>query len=264
MSIAFGPNTPWLYAGVTGWFDTNGAPMGGSQGSGSTQLPAPRPGGNGSWTAPYWMPTRELVLLLECVAHGGTSFAEADQMLRSIAKPKGASPVSLSIQFNGVTTSVTGFVTSRKRNTDDLTYLQGYAQYEVDIECVDPRRLSTSQTGAADIGASSVSLTLDNTGDETGPLTVSLTGPLTGVTLSNSAGGSLSFYSSATIAADTTVLIDMEARSVYDNDGNNLAYLVSTVDGFFGLAPGNNTITLTNTAWSAGAGWVVSGKSAWL
>lgn len=258
--LAIGSDTPYPITEVHGWLDMNAAPLGGASSGGSATLPAPNPGGNGSWNAPNWMPERVVTLLLDIEESGSTTFQQAVDQLLAATPPAGSADLPLALQIGGLTTQVTGKITSRVLDLSPLAYTAGLSNVNLEVTCADPRRLATTAVTGQAAAAGTIALT--NAGSAAGPLTFTVTGPLTGLTLTNQTTGHVwTLKSAAAIASGHTVTIDMERRTVTDTTDGNIANLVSS-RGWFNLAPGTNTIAVGA---ASGAGTVsATGYSAWI
>lgn len=98
------------------------------------------------------------------------------------------------------------------------------------------------------------SVTLNNAGSETAWPIITLTGPLATPVLTNTTTGAV-LQLSYTIATGDVVIIDMDNHTITLNGASLISTKTSTSD-WWGLVPGNNTITLTTTA-SADTGTAV-------
>lgn len=338
--IAYGDDTAYKLQGVTGWFDYTAAPLGGAQ-VGSGSVPAPKSYDNGSWPVPYWVPSRDVTLVLEVVgivarsgqdaaitsgsnvvtaASGnfrsgdvartitfyGAGAAGADltteittvqsstQILVADAPAKTGAGISWSLaesafaenvkrlaaatvpdgtnkdmwlQAIGDNTHVSGNITARSIPLDNA-FQSGLAIATITLECTDPRRLSDVMSASASMSSGSASVAMDNTGDMTGPLTVTLTGPMTAPTVAAGSGsGQVAFKSGYTLAAGSTLVVDMENRSAMVNGTTSVANQIGTRSWFgltTGRAAGSPAVTVTATGTTAASQVAISGKSAWL
>lgn len=97
-------------------------------------------------------------------------------------------------------------------------------------------------TSAAATGGSTI---LNNAGSETAWPIITLTGPLATPVLSNNTTGSL-LQLNYTLATGDQVIIDMFNHTITLNGASLISTKTATSD-WWGLQPGNNTVTLTTT-----------------
>ena len=284
--LNIGLGSPFLIAGLHGWRTNTALPLGGAS-TGSSQLPAPKPFANGSWAVPYYMPSREVTLLLDIVATSVTSFGDAVAQLEAATVPQGAALPALTLQLDGQPTTVYGTFTSRDIPTE-FEYQFGLSRATLVMTCPDPRRFFTdaSASGFTNLPTasggvtwpvtfpltwsgvtSSGNITLNNPGNTAGPISMNIYGPVSApfVTHTDANGvlSQLAFSSALNIAAGDHVTIDCEARTVlYNGQASRNGMLTSR--GWFQFTPGDNRIAFGAYTYNASAGLQVSATPAWI
>lgn len=279
LNIGHGTNYP--IAGLSGWKDQISAPLAGavSLGGGSNTA---RERDNGSFEFPYWMADRDTTIQLEVIGTPSMSFTAAVQALEAVTQPRGNGSQSLTLALDGLSTTVTGAVTSRIEITD-LAYMVGYAVVTVIFEAWDPKRYAPSVSGTTGLPATSGGLTfpitfpitfnttitsgqlnLVNTGNANGSLTVTIAGPCTGpVIIDTQTGATLAFSSSFTISSGDTLVIDPVRRSVlYNGQQSRSAFI--TQRGWPSFQPGVNTYTFNAATYNAMASMTIVAQPAYL
>lgn len=276
--VAFGVGTSLQLAGLTGWFDAQSLPLGGSS-QGGTSWPDPKAYANGSWIPSYWMPSRTVTLQLSIM---GDDFAGTVSALRKATIPSGPMLVALSLQVDAVTTTVYGHVTARTIPTA-FEYQFGLSDATVTFECPDPRRFGVAASASTGLPSSTGGLAfpatwpavwaatqqtglvdLTSPGDTTGPVKLRINGPCVGPRVTHGGSGSLlAFASTFTINAGDWVDVDMEAQTVlYNAQASRNGSLVSR--GWFGFDPGDNTVVFNAASYNTSASMVVTATPAWI
>lgn len=279
-SLAIGPGTNYAVNAITGWKDAAGFPLGVSQ------LLKARQVTHGAFGQPYLVPTRMVSMTLHIVGTSSVTFAQAVANLEAQAQVSGyGGTIPLSLQVDGVTTTVNGALDTRTMPTD-FAYSVGYGTAVVNLTCFDPRRLGTAITGTTylpsanggltfnaafnvtfNASASTGSVVLNNTGETAGPLTVNVYGPLSGAFTITCAEQALTlgFSSSVSIAAGDYLMIDMENRNVlYNGQATAARNAWVSQRGWFDLAPGANTLQFNASTYSSTAYIQATGNPAWL
>lgn len=277
--LSIGLGTNYLPAALHGWRTNAALPLGGAS-SGSAQLPAAKPFANGSWPVPYYMPNREVTLLLDVVATDTVTFADAVAALEMATQPQGASLAALMVQIDGVLSIVYGSFIARDIPTD-LEYQFGLAQATVTMECPDPRRFGVANIGSTYLPHVSGgltwpltfpamwsgtqdegSVTMDLGGNTLAPVRLHIAGPCTSPTVTHTQSGS-TLALDLTIASGDWVDIDCEARTVlYNGQSSRNGSLTSR--GWFGFEPGSNTVGFNASAYNSTAILTVTATPAWI
>lgn len=278
--LNFGAGTVYELAGLTGWRQIIAGPTG-QQG----QLLPPRQTSHGSFKQPYYVPFRIVNLQLAIYGTSVPQFEAALEALEAATVPNGMVEIPMSVQINGLSTTLNGVIETREILTD-LESAFGLAHATIGIKASDPRRFAASVSAtttlpnpssgmtfpaafpAAFTGtASGGSMTLTSTGDATGPITAVVNGPLSGAfTLTHLQSGlSIGFNSAVQINAGDYLYIDIENRAVLYN-GLAQASRNSWISqrGWFGLLPGANTVLFNAGSYSSTASITLTGKPAWL
>lgn len=279
--LAFGPGTPFEVISLSGWRDQESKPLGGVMtGSAASNLPAPKGFSNGSWDVDYWMDKREPKLVL-AVVYDGTDWETLIESIENATAPTGAGTASMSVEIGGISTTVTGSVSSRILPTE-LEYQFGLARVSIGFTAFDPRRMWAPLSASTGLPQSSGGLTvpftvpftiaatqtsgqvvLTNPGSVTGPLTVQIFGGPSGVTgpvlTHQETGLSVAFPSTFTVAAGDSITVDMEAQTALYNGTASRPVLTP---GWFGFVPGVNIIGFSAVSYSAGASITVTATPA--
>lgn len=282
--LAFGPGTPYMVEAVDGWRSMSALALGGITSGSASTMPPPKGQSNGSWSVPFWMPKREVTLMfsLEQSQTTGQSWASVVQAFEAATQPNGAGVGTLSLQQDGLLTSVTGVVEDRGISTD-FAYQFGSAKGPVKFLAFDPRRLAASLSASTLLPTSTGGLTwpvtwpiswpatqvtgvmsLINLGTATGPLTFTITGPCTGPTITQQETGlTLAFSPSLVINAGDTLVIDCEAQTaLYNGQASRSGYLINR--GWMGFAKGVNTFSFNAAAYNSSAALTVSAAPAYI
>jgi hypothetical protein len=106
------------------------------------------------------------------------------------------------------------------------------------------------------------SVVIQNSGNVDSYPTIDLRGALISPTITNQTTGASMTLSGANIATGETVTIDMKARTIMKGNQNLIATKTSTSQ-FWSLQAGNNTIVLTDSAYSATAKAIITARPAW-
>lgn len=268
--LAFGPGTPYEISVLTGWKTMKASPLGGMS-SGGGSLPAPKGYTNGTWPVDYWMGAREVNLTFQVTPTPTMTFQQAMTALELATQPRGSGTDTLSLQLDGVTTTVTGAIDSRDPMTD-FAYQFGHPVVTVSMMCFDPRRLASAMSGSTNLPASSGGLTfaatfpvtfnatqvtgalnMTNPGTTNGPLTLTITGPCTGPVITHQqTGATLAFSSSLVIATGDTLVIDCDNQTaLYNGTVSRNAFISQR--GWPAFVPGANTFAFNAAAFNASA-----------
>lgn len=279
--LAFGAGTNYQLVSLTGWKQMTATAYGGSS-LGSGTYPAPKPYANGSWAAPYYAPQKTVALELDVITAPG-DFAAAVAALEAATPPPGASVVALSLQLDGVTTTVYGPVTQRDIPTV-FEYQFGLTRATIQVEPFDVRRFGAALSATTNLPTTAGGLTwpitfpavwsavqqtgvitLTNSGDADGPLTVQINGPCVSPTLTHTdADGNVSVLAlSLTVASGDYISIDMENEIVlYNGQSSRNGWITSR--GWFTFTPGANTVAFTAGAYNSAASCTVTATPAWI
>lgn len=277
--LAIGSGTPYEIAILTGWKTMKAAPLGGISTSSGT-LPAPKGTTNGTWPVQYYMGAREVGITFNVMSTATTTFQQALANLEGATQP--GADGSLTLQIDGVTTTLIGTVPDRDEVTD-LAYQFGWSTVPVSFIGFDPRRLASAQSGSTFLPSSTGGLTLamafpitfsatqvtgalqlTNTGTCNGPLTFTITGPCTGPSITHRQTGlTLAFSSSFSVATGDTLVIDCEAQTaLYNGQVSRNAFI--TQRGWPIFQPGANTYAFGSTTYNGSAQLAVSATPAYL
>ena len=104
--------------------------------------------------------------------------------------------------------------------------------------------------------------TIINSGDMIYYPAITLSGPATSPTISNSTTGERIQFASIGLGTGETLTIDMKNRTIKKGTQNYMSFKVAGSE-FWGLAPGSNIITFTDTAYDARASVSVEARSAY-
>jgi hypothetical protein len=280
-TLPLGKGTYYRLVGMTGWFDSASAPLGGAMSL------APRMQGHGSWPMPYYTPMRVVTLLIEIkapVPYFDGAVSSLAQVTQPMVDGSGV-PVEIpvTIQLGGAQQTVYGLVSNRTIPTIAPDYSNGVAFATVEITCADPRRFGDAVTDdtslpQVDGGLSwpiswpiswpgtqvSGDVSIYNPGDIAGPMVLRIDGPCTSPTVTHAeTGAALVLATDLTVAAGDWLDIDCEARTVlYNGQVSRNGYL--TQRGWFTFEPGTNTIGFNAGGYTAGARLTVTGTPAWI
>ena len=154
--------------------------------------------------------------------------------------------------------------------------------WSVQVVALDPRKFADELTASTNLPSSSGGLTvpftvpfsvnavtnsgqvsLENVGNEAGPVVLRIDGPCTGPVITHVGSGlALVFASSLVLGAGEWLTVDMEARSVMANDqASRSGYVISR--GWSNFTPGQNTWAFTAAAYDWAARLTVSATPAW-
>lgn len=279
--LPLGSGTYYRLIGMTGWFDSASAPLGGAASL------APRMQGHGSWPLPYFTPTRVVTMLIAVEAPvpyfdgAVSSLAQATQpQLDATGMPV---EIAVTVQLGGAQQTAYGSVSSRVIPTIAPDYSNGVAFATVEITCSDPRRFgdAVSDSTALPMVSGGLSwpiswpiswpgtqvsgdVSLYNPGDVSGPMTLRIDGPCASPTVTHAeTGAALVLSTDLTVAAGDWLDIDCEARTVlYNGQVSRNGYLTSR--GWFGFEPGQNTIGFNSGGYNSSALLTVTGTPAWI
>ena len=123
--------------------------------------------------------------------------------------------------------------------------------------------LPTALPFSIDAVTNSGQVSLENIGNESGPVVLRISGPCTGPVITHVGSGlALVFASSLVLGAGEWLTVDMEARSVMANDqASRSGYVISR--GWSNFTPGENTWAFTAASYNSGAQLTVSATPAW-
>lgn len=280
--LAFGPGTPYNVVSLSGWKSQKSSPLGGMSSGVSSLLPSPKGFDNGAWPVAYWSGPREVGLTFNVVATSAVSFQAAMAALEAATLPTGSGTATLSIQLDGVTTTVSGAVPSREPATD-FAYQFGLSVVPITFVAEDPRRMAANVMGVSSLPSTTGGLTvpftvpfqinstlvsgvvsLTNTGNTTGPLSFTISGPCTGPSITHRQTGLvLAFSSGFTVNSGDTLAIDAEAQTVlYNGQASRSAFVTNR--GWPQFVPGANTYAFTAASYSPTASLSVTATPAYL
>lgn len=169
--------------------------------------------------------------------------------------------------------------------TDDVLHsweMPTVATWALGLVADDPRKMGDELTASTGLPSSSGGLvvpfavpfsvdavtnsgqvSLENIGNESGPVVLRIDGPCTGPVITHVGSGlALVFASSLVLGAGEWLTVDMEARSVMANDqASRNGYVISR--GWSNFTPGQNTWAFTAAAYSPDARLTVTATPSW-
>lgn len=171
------------------------------------------------------------------------------------------------------------------RRTDDVLVSWVDAEsfkWSIQMVALDPRKFADELTASTVLPSSSGGLllpatvpfsinavtnsgqvSLDNIGNEAGPVVLRIDGPCTGPVITHVGSGlALVFASSLVLGAGEWLTVDMESRSVMANDqASRSGYVISR--GWSQFAVGQNTWAFTAAGYSSASRLTVTATPAW-
>lgn len=222
----------------------------------------PKMGDHGGYAHAQYLDLRTIVISGDI--NDPSTFSTTIDALRAAFKPQ-ASSLPLVFALPTIGERMVNCVPSRGLNyLVDLGYALNYIPWVVEFLAADPRIYSNTVTTA----------TITNTtGDNTGVVnnagtfgtypTVVFTGPLTSARVTNNGTGEdLKF--GATLTAGQTLTLDFQNRTAVKSTGADQYNTIdATIHTWFDLEPGNTTLRIRTTGFSAATKADVTFRSAW-
>lgn len=258
-------DTDWMLEDLTGW----GSPAG-------TIAPIPKPRQAGAWAGLSYTKPRSLVLK-------GTTVAPTSE-LASSALDALISAVTLDDTLLTVVESGRARAVTVRRDGEIIPTWNGPRSFtwSFQVVAVDPRKFGTQLTDSTLLPAFSGGLTipftipftinstrvsgqvsLNNPGNEVGPVWLRVDGPCVGPVITHVGSGSPTVFSmNISLGTGEFLLIDMEKREVLAN-GQSSRNTFITSRGWSGFDPGTNTWSFTAASYSPTALLTVSATPAW-
>lgn len=189
--------------------------------------------------------------------YGGMTEVGLENLLRSAFTPQ-SSDLPLSFQDTGDVTKRINCIPTNLHITGDVMRSAGrLVRFVLELTAGDPRIYSdTAHTLAV-----ASSGTANNAGVIASPPTVRIDGPITNPKVSGPGGFILL---STTIIAGNYVTIDFGARTILLNGSTSIYSTLDTTSTWWGLLPGNNTVSLTGTGTSGATLLTVTWRDAWI
>ena len=133
--------------------------------------------------------------------------------------------------------------------------------FQLPLVAADPR-IYTFARKAPTVSPSGTTV-MENQGTVLTYPTLTITGPITNPVVTNTTTGeAISF--TGTISSGTNIVVNMLARTVFQGSTVKYSLLNYASSTWWGLQPGNNSISLTQSSSSAPAGLTVTYRDAWL
>ena len=255
----------WGVETFDGWGATKG-----------TLSPVQKPRGSGGWAGDAFDLVRSMSI--------SGWMAAPDAITASMALDRLNDAVSLYPTLMVVTEAGRARWLMVRRSDEVLTVWKSDRAFtwSIQIVALDPRKFGDKLTASTGLPSSSGGLllpatvpfsidavsnsgqvSLENVGNEAGPVLQRIDGPVHGPVITHvSSGLSLVFASSLVLGVGEWLDIDMEARSVMANgQASRSGYVISR--GWSNFTPGQNTWAFTAASYDAGARFTVSATPAW-